>query len=173
MSHHLLMSKAVHVNGWLQFTRIFFEDCSFWRGFSVHGAPVPSKINFTVITVTMTTPPAHATPPRPPTSPRLPTSSRLSQTLPQYLVRLAHEPSVGLHFLASHAQSRAVPALAAISRSATQRRGAQSEAVLDARDAADMLRQHGPSASAALQRIVASLQDSTNTLQSKAKSARQ
>lgn len=115
----------------------------------------------------MATPPTRPLPPCTPNSPHLPTSSRLAETLPQYLVRLAHEPSVGLHYLASHAQSRAAPALVGISRSTAQRRGTQSEAVLDARDAADMLREHGPPSSAALGRIAASLQDSTKTLQEK------
>lgn len=95
-------------------------------------------------------------------TPRPPASARISRALPQYLVRLAHEPSIGLHFLASHAQSRAAPSLAHITRSTYQHRATQSEAILDTRDAQEMLLQHGPSTTAALSRLVSSLRDTTH-----------
>lgn len=86
-----------------------------------------------------------------------PATKRISRTVPHYLTRLAHEPSLGLYHLATHAQRRAAPALAGVARNADARRGAQNAAVLDARDAAVVLETLGQPAHERLRRIAALL----------------
>ena len=84
-------------------------------------------------------------------------ANRLSRTVPQYLVRLAHEPSVGLHYVALHAQSRAAPGLTNIMNNMEIRRGKLSEAILDTRDAAETIGTHSKSAIGILDRISKSI----------------
>lgn len=65
--------------------------------------------------------------------------NRLSRTLPSQAVRLAHEPLVGLHYLASHSQQRTSPTLAAITRANGQAIAEITEATHDARDVSDAI----------------------------------
>ncbi|CAN8072812.1 unnamed protein product [Agarophyton chilense] len=80
-------------------------------------------------------------------------SSRLSRTVPQYIVRLTHEPSIGLHFVVRHAQSRTAPALTGISQVLRRRSREISIAVIDATDACAILGEDMTKASETLQRI--------------------
>lgn len=66
-------------------------------------------------------------------------ATRLSRTLPHHLVRLAHEPSVGLHFLAAHSHNRSTPALATTHKTLNGRTALLEHASLTARDALDMI----------------------------------
>lgn len=66
-------------------------------------------------------------------------ANRLSSSVPQYLVNLAHEPSIGLHFAATHAQQRAAPTIAKLSNHVEHRTSNLSGLTLDVRDANTML----------------------------------
>lgn len=67
-------------------------------------------------------------------------AQRISTNLPQYLVSLAHEPSVGLYFLCTHAKARAAPALASTTEQVKKRSVTISTTSLDVKDAVVTLR---------------------------------
>lgn len=66
-------------------------------------------------------------------------AERLSQTIPQLLVHLTEEPSLGLHFVCAHAQDRAVPTLVATKASLRDRTTIARDAALDAKYTAESL----------------------------------
>lgn len=84
-------------------------------------------------------------------------ANRLSSSLPQYLVTVAHESSVGLHFVAVHAQSRAAPALANAARTLDVQKTTTTTNLLDLRDANSVVKRDLAAAPAILARARAAL----------------
>lgn len=68
---------------------------------------------------------------------------------------------MGLHFMASHMQSRAAPGLAIIARNCEQYQYVHQEHILDAQDAREMLKVHANSACEALKRMESKLNDAS------------
>lgn len=69
----------------------------------------------------------------------LSTQERLPFTVPQYLVRLTHEPVIGLHFVAAHAQKRAVPGVVAVRNAMNAQASNLREVALDAKYTSESL----------------------------------
>ncbi len=63
----------------------------------------------------------------------------LSQKIPQLLVHLAKEPSLGLHFVCAHAKTRAVPALVQLRATLRKRTTEAGDMALDSKFAAESL----------------------------------
>lgn len=96
-----------------------------------------------------------------------PAAKSLSRAMPQYLTRLANEPSEGLHHVGAHAQRRAVPALASAARGADRRRDALHAARLDANDAVGVLEELDAEAGGRLQRIEQELREAAEKVRKK------
>lgn len=84
-------------------------------------------------------------------------AARLSTSLPSLLTNLAHEPSLGLHVVASHARAAAVPTLVATRRTLQTRSSTMRDRAVDAHYAVDALREWRTSALPALRRVEALL----------------
>lgn len=80
-------------------------------------------------------------------------AKNMSTALPNYLVNLAHEPSVGLHYLSTHAKSRVAPCLAHTTRQLQHRTATLTTMLLDATDATTTLNTHMSDAQETLSRI--------------------
>lgn len=91
-------------------------------------------------------------------------AQRLSTTLPQYLVSLAHEPSVGLYFLCAHAQARAAPALASVTDHAKKRGSSIGTTSLDVEDAIATLQDGVVSAEKMLKSVLSELNEACELL---------
>jgi BLOC-1-related complex sub-unit 8 len=91
-------------------------------------------------------------------------SSRLSSTLPRLLTGLAHEPSVGLHVISTHARGAAVPTLVGVRRTLDARAARLAAAAMDAQYAVDALTQHREAALPALASVRALLDDALGEL---------
>lgn len=115
-------------------------NCS-WVRSTLQGS-LQEILNFSPITAEMTT----NTPSN--------LAKSMSSALPQYLTNLAHEPSVGLHYLATHAQARAAPTLANAIQQLDHRAGMMGTTLLDVRDATAVLSVHMPEANETLERVL-------------------
>lgn len=95
-------------------------------------------------------------------------ANRLSSSVPQYLVHLAHEPSIGLHYTATHAQQRAAPALAKTHSQITHRTNKLSALMLDVKDAHTMVTTQVKDATNKLAEMSSLLDESIKELQKQA-----
>lgn len=91
-------------------------------------------------------------------------AQRLSTTLPQYLIGLAHEPSVGLYFLCTHAKARAAPALVSVAEHAKKRTSSIATTSLDVEDAIASLQDGVVSAEKMLNSIHSELNEACELL---------
>ena len=79
--------------------------------------------------------------------------NELARVLPHYLVRLAHEPTMGLHFVASHVRSRGVLVMAQIAKRLEKESNALAQVSGDAQFASQALRAHGSAATDTLRKM--------------------
>lgn len=86
-------------------------------------------------------------------TPHSDTARNLSTTIPNYLVNLAHEPSVGLHYLATHAQTRVAPSLSQVTGQLKHRTTTVSNLSLDVNDATTVITEDMPAAQKTISRI--------------------
>lgn len=89
----------------------------------------------------------------------------LAASIPEYLLSLAHEPSVGLHYVAAHAQSRVAPTLAKSSKQMEQRTTTMNNLALDVRDAIAVVKEDMPSAEQNLKDMNEKIEEAIKTLQ--------
>jgi hypothetical protein len=81
----------------------------------------------------------------------------LASSIPRLLTSLAHQPSEGFCAIANHAQAAAVPSLVGIRNSLDDRTERLAASALDAKFAADALREHREAAIPALKAVEMSL----------------
>jgi hypothetical protein len=86
-------------------------------------------------------------------------------TAPRLLAGLAHPPSDGLHAIARHAQSAAVPALVGVQRTLDERSSGLAAKSLDAQYAAESLREHRDTAIPALRSVSVNLTKALEALE--------
>lgn len=89
----------------------------------------------------------------------------LSSTIPDYLLSLAHEPSIGLHYVATHAQARVAPTLARTTKQVEKRTTMINNLTLDVKDAVAVVKDDMPKAERNLKEMNEKIEKAIKTLQ--------